>query len=256
MTCAMWTTNWPGSSARWAANVPSYERPSRPALLTTALLPSIRTCGRSSGLIRNAASARRGRVSHAKVRALRSSSSERLGRATNQSAQARWRIGTRSPGQGPSPSLTPSIGITVRPTFDPAPDWTGLLEARGRWSGSCRDSILRRHEHVMLEVACGMRQKSVFARAAAEPPLANLAASVLISPGRNNRPALRRNGRFSGSSDGKRQPEPHGHKSFRPSFSTSSVSTPTIRLPRLTRDSLEGTPGGACQTAQKDVSVS
>jgi hypothetical protein len=99
-------------------------------------------------------------------------------------------------------------------------------------------------------------QKSAFARAAAEPPQAKLAASVLISPGRNNRPALRRNGRFSGSSGGKRRPEPHGHKSFRPSFSTSSVSTPTIRLPRLTRDSLEGTPGGACQTAQKDVSVS
>jgi hypothetical protein len=96
----------------------------------------------------------------------------------------------------------------------------------------------------------------MFARAAAEPPWRNLAASVLISPGRNNRPALRRNGRFSGSSGGKRRPEPHGHKSFRPSFSTSSVSTPTIRLPRLTRDSLEGTPGGACQTAQKDVSVS
>ena len=92
--------------------------------------------------------------------------------------------------------------------------------------------------------------------AAAEPPLANLAASALISPGRNNRPALRRNGRFSGSSGGKRRPEPHGHRSFRPSFSTSSVSTPTIRLPRLTRDSLEGTPGGACQTAQKDASVS
>ena len=86
--------------------------------------------------------------------------------------------------------------------------------------------------------------------------LANLAASVLINPGRNNRPALRRNGHFSGSSGGKRRPEPHGHKSFRPSFSTSSVSTPTIRLPRLTQDSLEGTPGGACQTAQKDVSVS
>jgi hypothetical protein len=100
------------------------------------------------------------------------------------------------------------------------------------------------------------RRQSAFARAAAEPPLANLAASVLISPERNNRPALRRNGRFSGSSGGKRRPEPHGHKSFRPSFSTSSVSTPTIRLPRLTRDSLEGTPGGACQTAQKDVSVS
>jgi hypothetical protein len=31
---------------------------------------------------------------------------------------------------------------------------------------------------------------------------------------------------------------------------------PIIRLPRLTRDSLEGTPGGACQTAQKDASVS
>jgi hypothetical protein len=86
--------------------------------------------------------------------------------------------------------------------------------------------------------------------------LANLAASVLISPGRNNRPAPRRNGRFSGSSGGKRRPEPHGHRSFRPSFSTSSVSMPIIRLPRLTRDSLEGTPGGACQTAQKDASVS
>ena len=89
-----------------------------------------------------------------------------------------------------------------------------------------------------------------------EPPQANVAAPVLASPGRNSRPALRRNGRFSGSSGGKRRPEPHGHKSFRPSFSTSSVSMPTIRLPRLTRDSLEGTPGGACQTAQKDVSVS
>ena len=107
-----------------------------------------------------------------------------------------------------------------------------------------------------LAVTHAERQKSAFARAAAEPPLANLAAPVLTSPGRNNRPALRRNGRFSGSSGGKRRPEPHGHKSFRPSFSTSSVSTPTIRLPRLTRDSLEGTPGGACQTAQKDVSVS
>jgi hypothetical protein len=111
-------------------------------------------------------------------------------------------------------------------------------------------SILVPHDHRHIS------QKSAFAWAAAEPPRANLAAPVLISPGRNNRPALRRNGRFSGSSGGKRRPEPHGHKSFRPSFSTSSVSTPTIRLPRLTRDSLEGTPGGACQTAQKDVSVS
>ena len=31
---------------------------------------------------------------------------------------------------------------------------------------------------------------------------------------------------------------------------------PTTRSPRLTRDSLEGTPGAACQTAQKDASVS
>jgi len=30
----------------------------------------------------------------------------------------------------------------------------------------------------------------------------------------------------------------------------------TTRLPRLTRDSLEGTPGGACWSAQKDASVS
>ena len=31
---------------------------------------------------------------------------------------------------------------------------------------------------------------------------------------------------------------------------------PTMRSPRLTRDSLEGTPGAACWTAQKDASVS
>jgi len=31
---------------------------------------------------------------------------------------------------------------------------------------------------------------------------------------------------------------------------------PTTRLPRLTRDSLEGTPGGACWPVQKDASVS
>ena len=95
-----------------------------------------------------------------------------------------------------------------------------------------------------------------FTRGGCEPPRANVAAPVLASPGRSSRPAPRRNGRSAGSSGGKRRPEPHGHKSFRPSFSTSSVSMPTIRLPRLTRDSLEGTPGGACQTAQKDASVS
>jgi len=31
---------------------------------------------------------------------------------------------------------------------------------------------------------------------------------------------------------------------------------PTMRFPRLTRDSLEGTPGGACWLAQKDAPVS
>ena len=31
---------------------------------------------------------------------------------------------------------------------------------------------------------------------------------------------------------------------------------PMTRLPRLTRDSLEGTPDGACWSAQKDASVS
>ena len=77
-----------------------------------------------------------------------------------------------------------------------------------------------------------------------------------IGPGRNRRPVRHRNGRRCGSSGGKRRPEPHGHKSFRPSLSTSSVSVPTMRLPRLTRDSLEGTPGGACWPAQKDAAVS
>jgi hypothetical protein len=54
----------------------------------------------------------------------------------------------------------------------------------------------------------------------------------------------------------KRRPEPHGHGSLRPSFSTSSLSTPTTRSPRLTRDSLERTPGGVCASVQKDAWVS
>lgn len=83
-----------------------------------------------------------------------------------------------------------------------------------------------------------------------------LIAPVLTDPGRNSCLACRRNGRFPGSSGGKRRPEPHGHGSFRPSFSRSSVSMPTMRSPRLTRDSLEGTPGGACWRAQKDASAS
>jgi hypothetical protein len=72
------------------------------------------------------------------------------------------------------------------------------------------------------------------------------AALILRYPGRSSCPACRRNGRCCGSSAGKRRPEPHGHRSLRPSFSTSPVSRPIVRSPRLTRDSLEGTPGGVC----------
>ena len=98
------------------------------------------------------------------------------------------------------------------------------------------------------------RHVSAFADAPVEARRTNLTA--LTGPGRNSRLVRHRNGRFAGSSGGKRRPEPHGHKSFRPSFSTSSVSMPTMRFPRLTRDSLEGTPGGACWLAQKDAAVS
>lgn len=72
--------------------------------------------------------------------------------------------------------------------------------------------------------------------------------------GRSGGRGCRRSGRWHGSSGGNRRPEPQGHGSLRPSFSVSSVSTPTMRLPRLTRVSLEGTPGGACWWAQKDIS--
>jgi hypothetical protein len=74
--------------------------------------------------------------------------------------------------------------------------------------------------------------------------------------GRSNPQVRRRSGPFSGSTGGKRRPDPHGQGSLRPSFSTSSVSVPTTRSPRLTLHSLEGTPGGACWSAQKDASAS
>jgi hypothetical protein len=74
--------------------------------------------------------------------------------------------------------------------------------------------------------------------------------------GRNSPLVPRRTVRCYGSTSGKRRPEPHGHGSLRPSFSTSSVSSPTTRSPRLTWVSLEGTPGGACWLAQKDASAS
>lgn len=74
--------------------------------------------------------------------------------------------------------------------------------------------------------------------------------------GRSSPQARRRSGPFSGSTGGKRRPDPHGHGSSRPSFSISSVSMPTTRSPRLTLDSLEGTPGGACWSAQKDAPAS
>jgi hypothetical protein len=47
----------------------------------------------------------------------------------------------------------------------------------------------------------------------------------------SKRPVLRQQRR-------KRWPEPHGHGSSRPSFSISSVPEPTMRSPRLTRDSV------------------
>ena len=61
--------------------------------------------------------------------------------------------------------------------------------------------------------------------------------------GRSSSRVRRRSGLFAGSTGGKRRPDPHGQRSLRPSFSTSSVSMPTTRSPRLTLDSLEGTPG-------------
>jgi hypothetical protein len=73
---------------------------------------------------------------------------------------------------------------------------------------------------------------------------------------RNSSRVRRRSGLFCGSTAGKRRPDPHGQGSLRPSFSTSSVSMPTTRSPRLTLDSLEGTPVGACWSAQKDASAS
>jgi hypothetical protein len=82
--------------------------------------------------------------------------------------------------------------------------------------------------------------------------------SFLTGYGRGrDRPRMcSRSGPSCGSSGGKRRPGPHGHGSLRPSFSTSSVTVATTRSPRLTLDSLEGTPGGACWSAQKDASAS
>jgi hypothetical protein len=54
--------------------------------------------------------------------------------------------------------VTLSIGITSRPTFDPA-WWTGLLEPMGRWSRFLSRRDQRRHERIMLELAHDMRQK-------------------------------------------------------------------------------------------------
>ncbi|GGN38880.1 hypothetical protein GCM10010109_66200 [Actinoplanes campanulatus] len=77
-----------------------------------------------------------------------------------------------------------------------------------------------------------------------------------VSHGSSSGRCCRRSARPDGSSDGNRRPVPHGQGSLPPSFSISSVSFPTTRSPRLTCDSLEGTPGGACWSAQKEKSVS
>ena len=71
--------------------------------------------------------------------------------------------------RSPAPDMKPRIH---RPGSDNGRTETALAEALSAKRNA--DSTLRRRSS---------SQKSAFARAAAEPPLANLAASVLISPG-------------------------------------------------------------------------
>ena len=130
----------------------------------------------------------------------------------------------------PSPNVTLAVGH-LPADLRSSPGWTC-------WSG------------------CDMWQMSVSARYGYGAAPGGHTEPALTDLGRNSRPARHQNDRSSGSSGGKRRPEPHGHKSFRPSFSTSSVSRPTVRVPRLTRDSLGGTPGGAYWSAQKEAPAS
>ncbi len=77
------------------------------------------------------------------------------------------RVGARSLGERSSLNVTLSIGITLRPTSDPAPIGLVCWRPMGRWSGSCRGSIQRRPGHIMLELARDMRQSERSPRVAA-----------------------------------------------------------------------------------------
>ena len=80
---------------------------------------------------------------------------------------AERRVGARSLGERSSLNVTLSIGITLRPTSDPAPIGLVCWRPMGRWSGSCRGSIQRRPGHIMLELARDMRQSERSPRVAA-----------------------------------------------------------------------------------------
>lgn len=78
----------------------------------------------------------------------------------------------------------------------------------------------------------------------------------VVTRARSSARACRRSVLPDGSIARKRRPEPQGHGSFLPSFSISSLPEPRTRSPRLTCDSLEGTPCDVCWSAQKDISTS
>jgi hypothetical protein len=81
-------------------------------------------------------------------------------------SRADRRVRARSPGQYPSLSVTPSMGITSRPTSDSAPlgqvCWMpmGLVEVLVEAASSDGG-------HIMLELARDMRQKRTFTPSAA-----------------------------------------------------------------------------------------
>jgi len=123
----------------------------------------------------------------------------------------------------------------------------------------------RQARHELNQVGPGdvphraMRVSSAGATRLPSPHRLNFAETFVLTGygrGRSSSRVRHRSGLLAGSTGGKRRPDPHGQRSLRPSFSTSSVSMPTTRSPRLTLDSLEGTPGGVCRSAQKDAPAS
>ena len=109
----------------------------------------------------------------------------------------------------------------------------------------------RQARHELNQVGPGdvphraMRVSSAGATRLPSPHRLNFAETFVLTGygrGRSSSRVRHRSGLLAGSTGGKRRPDPHGQRSLRPSFSTSSVSMPTTRSPRLTLDSLEGTP--------------